>query len=473
MRLSLKQTQAYKLALSGEKNVILYGGAIRGGKTYWLLLTFISLCSRYPRSRWVIVRESLPTLKRTTLVSFQCILNEGLSDHVKEFNRDTYTVTFNNESQLIFMAESFDDDKELNRFRGLEVNGGGIDEINECQEATFYKLIERAGSWTGQVGHPPLLVLATCNPTHNWVKDEFYTRYCDNTLPEKWAYIPAKITDNPYVDPAYLQSLKDNMPPDDYSRFVDGDWDIIKVINPFATQFDTAKNTCDPLPFDHNKQLILSIDFNLNPFCITFNHIWRDNDAVHWHIVDEAEIVKGSIPAMIELIKTRYARQIPNCRITGDHMGVRGELGERDNASLYTQIKRGLNIRDAQVITPANPTHENSRADVNYFIYHANKPDAEFDFKIYKNCKGTIRDFLSVQCDATGAIVKRNRTDLNQRADYIDTARYACNTFVKQFITEHQKSLINKNKKTTFANGLTRAERTDLIDNMIGNLKQY
>jgi len=40
------------------------------------------------------------------------------------------------------MGESFNEDKDLNRFRGLEINGAGMDEINEMQPQTFYKLIE-------------------------------------------------------------------------------------------------------------------------------------------------------------------------------------------------------------------------------------------------------------------------------------------------------------------------------------------
>jgi hypothetical protein len=32
------------------------------------------------------------------------------------------------------MSESYDSDKELNRFRGLEINGAGIDEINEIRK---------------------------------------------------------------------------------------------------------------------------------------------------------------------------------------------------------------------------------------------------------------------------------------------------------------------------------------------------
>jgi len=139
-RLTERQTIAYDLALSGEKRVIVFGGAIRGGKTYWLLLTLTSLCLAYPRSRWAIIRKSLPDLKRTTFPSFSSIMVDGVSNYVRSWNRDTQVVTFINGSELIFMAESYDEDKDLNRFRGLEINGAGLDEVNELQEPTFYKV---------------------------------------------------------------------------------------------------------------------------------------------------------------------------------------------------------------------------------------------------------------------------------------------------------------------------------------------
>jgi len=145
--LTARQSTAFDAATSGQYRVIVFGGAIRGGKTYWLLLTLTSLCLEYPRSRWVIIRKSLPDLKRTTFPSFASILSDGISDYVMSWNRDTQVVQFINGSELMFMAESYDEDKDLNRFKGLEVNGAGLDEVNELQEQTFYKVQERIGSW--------------------------------------------------------------------------------------------------------------------------------------------------------------------------------------------------------------------------------------------------------------------------------------------------------------------------------------
>ena len=73
---------------------------------------------------------------------------------VKDFNNTSLVLTWNNGSQIIFMAEGYDTDKELNKFRGLEFNGAFIDEVNEVQEVTFDKIIERSGSWFGSQGCP-------------------------------------------------------------------------------------------------------------------------------------------------------------------------------------------------------------------------------------------------------------------------------------------------------------------------------
>lgn len=299
--------------------------------------------------------------------------------------------------------------------------------------------------------------------------DTYFKQICHNQERlDDWKTFIYTTYDNPYIDRDEIEEARKLLGASVFEcEYLALDLDG-RAVNPFAFQFNDDVHICRPLPFDTHKQLIISVDFNLNPFCVVFSHLWRD-DKIRWHVIDEAQIDKGSIQAMIDTITLRYASQLPNCRITGDHMGTRGEIGERDNASLYTQLKRGLKIRDGQVITPANPTHENSRADVNYFLYHSAKEQPAFEFKIYDNCKGTIRDFRSVQCDATGSIIKRNRQDLTQRADYIDCARYTCNTFLKNFILEHQKG---NNKKVTFAKGLTRDEKNEFIGQIMSNLKQ-
>ena len=435
MKLTPKQTKAYKLAHSKGLQFILFGGAIRGGKTYWLLLTLISLCSKYPKSRWVVVRESLPTLKRNTLVTFEEIMNSGLHHHVADFNRETWVCTFKNGSQIMFMSESYDQDKEYNRFRGLEINGAGVDELNECQEKLLYKLFERSGSWLHAQGNPPIIVLATCNPTHNWVKEKIYDRWKEDDLPPTWAYIPSKITDNPHLPPEYLQSLKANMPPNDYLKFVEGDWEVMeKTENPFLHAYDPNRHESDTIELDRNKPILISVDFNLQPFCATVYQYYIDaKGGHHFYAVDELSVSDGSIPKMIDELKSRYEDLLPSCFLTGDAMGKKGDLSQRDNASYYEQLARGLKLRTSQIRVLPNPTHENSRAQCNYVLH--NFPD----LKIGKNCPALKRDCRSVEADASGQIIKRNRKVITQQADMLDTFRYAINVFLGEWYVKSLK----------------------------------
>jgi hypothetical protein len=224
------------------------------------------------------------------------------------------------------------------------------------------------------------------------------------------------------------------MTPQDYRKFVEGDWNVHKISNAFATQFYESNHVSEAATFDNHKQLIISIDFNLNPFAVTFYHYWNDTDGYHCRLFDEADIENGNIPKMIELIKHRYNNQLPNCLLTGDAMGNRGDISQRDNASYYLQLIRGLGIRESQLRISGNPKHENSRADVNYFLYHFK------NFSINPNCKNSVYDLKFVECDDGGKIRKANRKELTQRADYLDTFRYFVNNIAYRWIELHQKN---------------------------------
>ena len=425
MRLELtpRQSTAFYIAKDGQHRVVVFGGAIRGGKTYWLLLTLTYLCLEYPRSRWVVIRKSLPDLKRTTFPSFASILADGVGDYIASWNRETNVVKFTNGSELIFMAESFDDDKDLNRFKGLEVNGAGLDEVNELQEQTFYKVQERIGSWNKSEGRPPIICLATCNPAHNWVKTIIYDRFKDGTLPSKWAFIPSKITDNPHIPAEYLESLKE-LPPIQYARFVEGDWDVMDdVVNPFLYEWKDEQHIDDSIVHNPNIPTYISVDFNINPLCaLIIQECPRGA-----RVVDEIKIDKGSIDGFCDVVESL---KIPSglLRITGDAMGKGGSIQQRDNSSAYTQIKRRLKLSDNQFIIPANPRHENSRVDCNAAL-------RRLDIKINsKRCKGFVYDCKQVQCDANGSIIKTNRRKLTERADYLDCFRYFVNANLKRYL---------------------------------------
>ncbi|MEK0336745.1 MAG: phage terminase large subunit, partial [Nitrosopumilus sp.] len=217
LEFTAKQEEAFKKIQSEMFNFILYGGAIRGGKTWWGLSSLLILCEIFPGSRWCIIRQDSERIRTTTIPSFNKIDKRGI------LKQSPYEYTHHNGSVILFKGENYSRDKELDWMKGLEVNGFLFEEINECQETTLNKAFERAGSWIiPQLNKQPKpIILATCNPSNGWIKERVYDKWKNGTLPETYCYIPAKITDNPHLPEEYIESLK-NLPKYEYMVFVQG-----------------------------------------------------------------------------------------------------------------------------------------------------------------------------------------------------------------------------------------------------------
>lgn len=265
-----KQQEFLDAAISGLFDFILFGGAVRGGKTYAMLAFFIFMSRIFPGSRWVLIRKDLPTIKRNLYPSW---------DKIKPTNfiaRDPsdsngQTCTFKNGSVIIFFPESYSTDKDQDRWKGLEANGFGFEEINECQEVSLDKAFERAGTYIikGLDVQPKPIVLATCNPTQGWVKKRFHTPWKNKLLGERLKYIQSRIFDNiPLLtaQPDLLPSMQRNMKKYEYMVYVDGNWDVqLKTGNEFLRKFEISKHV-KPLWLEGDLPVFVSIDNNVYPF---------------------------------------------------------------------------------------------------------------------------------------------------------------------------------------------------------------
>jgi hypothetical protein len=399
-----KQREAHKIL--NENTIVLYGGAIRGGKSYWLLIELLTLCFNYPKSRWLILRASYSNIERTILVSFNELMNNGLSQYLEKFDSKTMTATFNNGSQIMFMAESYDSDKELNRFRGLEINGAGIDEINEIQEVTFNKVIERSGSWNGC--RAPIKILCTCNPTQGWVKDRFYDRWQNNTLPNGWAYVPAKLTDNPYLNPEYVKSLRFNMPKYEYEVFVEGNWDVsLKIGGEFYKCFDMDKHIGD-CNYRPDIALHISFDENVNPYlpCGIFQIV-----GTQIFMIDE---IAGKNPNnTIKSVCNEFKRKYPNHKsglfIYGDSTSQKEDVKLEKGHNFFRIILSELSQYNPVLrVSPANPSVPMRGSFINTVLesnYGAIK------VVIDRKNKHTINDFVNVKEAPDGTKAKIKETD--------------------------------------------------------------
>lgn len=440
IELSEKQTIAWEFLEDKTTNEILYGGGAGGGKSYLGCIWHIYRRTTFPGSRGLIGRAKIAILEQSTLVTLFKVANlMGYKQGVHyTYNSQKHTINWTNGSQTVLKdLFLYPSDPDFASLGSTEYTDAFID---ECTEITLkaFEIVSTRIRWNlNKYGLVPKL-LATGNPSEGFVKERFISKDDSPTiLQPHQKFIQSLVTENPDEEfkELYIKQLERLSSDYDKRRLLEGDWNASREIqSPFCTQWDDKKHN-SLLPFyDESKQLIISIDFNLTPFCVTFWHVWQDRDGYHCHQFDEAEIIQGSIPAMVDLIKLKYKIALPNAIITGDAMGKRGDISQRDNASLYMQLINGLGMRESQIKVGGNPTHENSRADTNYILYHFP------DFKINTNCKNTIRDMKNVQVDAFGSILKKDRKDVNQRADYIDTVRYLINNILYKWIEQHQRA---------------------------------
>lgn len=435
--LSQKQSDAWHHLEDNYTTELIYGGAAGGGKSYLGCIWHVYRRIRYPETRGLIGRSKLSNLKESTLVTlFKVASQMGYkSGRDYKYNGQDHTISWSNGSKTILKdLFLYPSDPDFTSLGSTEYTDAFIDEGTEITEKAF-DIVNSRIRWKLSDYNLIPKILVTCNPSPGWVKNKYITNDTGKPifLQNYQKVITALVTDNPDKEfqDIYINQLKKLSSNYDRERLLYGNWDAHpEVKNPFVVSF-TDDNIAD-VKHDERKQLIISIDFNLDPFCVTFMHYWEDS-IPHLHVFDEKEIHNGSIPAMADYIKGEYFQFLPYAKMTGDAMGNNRDITQRDNASLYKQLLSRLNMRPQQLQVKSNPTHKNSRADCNFFI-------SNFDFKVNPKCKGLLNDIRSVEVDAFGQILKRDRNDPNQRADFLDAGlRYPVHNFAQKAIQRATK----------------------------------
>lgn len=339
IELTPKQTEFISAILSGKYNYIGIAGSIRFGKTFAALCAIYILCRIYPKSRWAIVRKDLPTLRRNTVPVFE---KTRPNNFVDKINQSTWTAKCKNGSEILFFPESFSIDQDLDRWKGLEVNGFIFEEAHELNEKSFDKAIERAGAWIIQDGkQPPPMILLTANPGPSWFKMKFYDKYINNTLKPPWLFIPAKITDNPHLPKSYLKSLNilKETSPENYRRFVLGDW-------------NAGEDPCALIKYEWINNALSSVDFVRGPKFLGVDVGHFGPDKTVWAI-REGNALKSiktasrtSIPDVVEKTSqiSKYEQiEGKNIRIDGVGLGAGAVdyLRHQEKLDVYNVISGG------------------------------------------------------------------------------------------------------------------------------------
>jgi len=444
MILTPKQSEAMELLQSEKYNFLLYGGSIRGGKSVWGLSALLIMCQVFPKSRWCVIRENSEKLRTTTIPSFKKLEPSGV------VRQSPYEYYHPNGSVILFKSENYAQDKDIDWMKGLEVNGFLFEEINECQEQTFYKAFERAGSWIINDAkiQPKPIILATCNPTFGWVKSLIYDRWKSNTLPETWAYIPAKITDNPHLPQSYIDNLN-NLPRFEYEVFVMGNWDIqLKTGGEFYKDFEINKHVRS-VSYNPALPLHISWDDNVNPYlpCGIFQIVGKE-----LIMIDEIKGVTpyNTVKAVCSEISKRYQGHSSGMFVYGDATANKED----------TKLEKGYNFYRLilEYLAHFKPTNRVLRSNPSV-VMRGNFINSIFDrniegltFTIGENCKTTINDFIMLKEASDGTKLKEMDTDPKTKVRFQKVGHFSdlfdyivCSAFAVEF-----QSYLKGGKNLTF-----------------------
>ncbi len=216
-----KQVLAHKI----RAKYLLFGGAMGGGKTYWIIAEAIKQAMKYSGNRLVIVRKELSVLRRTTLVSFHSVCPKEI---IKNFNQTSLEITFVNGSVLTFLDANVAKDPLMQKLKGLEIGWFGIDEANEVSLEVYQTLKTRL-RWVLPDGSKPSYEgRLTSNPEPCWLVSVFI----QSSNPDE-VYIQSLTTDNYDENSEYVLNLKEAFKdnPNTLRKYLHGDWSLADTIN--------------------------------------------------------------------------------------------------------------------------------------------------------------------------------------------------------------------------------------------------
>lgn len=310
MKCKLKVTNRQKSFIDATESEVLFGGAAGGGKSYGQLVDALLYAMKYPNSKQLILRRTLPELEKS-------LIRTSLSLYPKEvysYHASSHTGRFANGSLIDFGYCATEND--VYQYQSAEYDVIRFDELTHFTEGQYVYLLSRL---RGAVDIPRQVKSST-NPGgigHAWVKARFIDPAPAGTPfvgrdGLRRVFLPARIEDNTFLmraDPMYKKRLS-ALPEREKRALLYGEWDIFD--GQYFPEFSRRLHVAEPFTIPASWRKYRTIDYGLDRLACLWialspegcAYVYREYCESNLPIGKAAEAILSRTPASEEIYAT-------------------------------------------------------------------------------------------------------------------------------------------------------------------------
>ncbi len=399
-----KRQSEFINATAGE---VLFGGAAGGGKSYGQLVDALIFALKYPGSKQLILRRTLPELEKSLV---RCAL--GLyPQNLFTYKAAKHEGVFKNGSVIDFGY--CDAENDVYRYQSAEYDVIRFDELTHFTEQMYVYLISRVRG----ANSFPKQIKSSTNPGgigHAWVKSRFIDIGKPNVEHLGRIFIPSRVTDNNFLmksDPGYIERLK-KLSKKDREALLEGNWDIFE--GQYFTEWNRDIHVIEPFVIPPSWRRYFVMDYGLDMLAGYWIAVDMYGRAYVYREIYESGLIISSAASRIKSLSSEkvYASIAPP-----DLWNRRQDTG-KSAAEIFAE--NGMPLVAAQ----------NDRVQGWYNLKEWLKPYRDetgemcASLRIFSNCINLIRTLPSV------AISSRNPNDVSGTPHELTHAPDAIRYFV-------------------------------------------
>lgn len=425
--------------MSSSEDIVLYGGAAGGGKSYVMMLDPLRYC-HHKDFRAVIFRKTMTEL--TDMIDNSRMLYE-LAFPGARFKQDDSTWWFPSGAKIRFAYLDKPGDKY--KYQGLAFQYIGFDELAQHDTSdNFHYLHSRLRGSNPEI--QPVM-RATANPGAHWVYELFIepaepnTTFImpgteNNTKQKTMRFIPSNLSDNPHLDlnDDYRSGLE-ALPEIQRKQLLEGDWSVSDAS--MFPEFSPNTHVCEPFFIPKHWNRVAGLDYG-----------YQDPSAAVWFAVDPET---GDVFVYDELMERGLTGREFALAVRDREMEELVPVDHPIDGSIYARTGHtGPTIAESMLSVPgfrmrkADKNREAGWVQIHEYLRVDPRSGAP-KMRVFSSCTNTVKQLLSARKKETNpADLKDTRSATNGHWDILDALRYGVMSRPRQQTFEERMSVYKR-----------------------------